>query len=42
LPISRPSRLRSDLPVALTTPADTVDWNPNGLPIATTICPAWS
>ena len=34
--ISRPVRLRSDRPSALTTPADTVDWKPSGLPIATT------
>ena len=40
--MSRPSLLRSALPRALTTPVDTVDWNPNGLPMAITSCPAWS
>ena len=38
--IRRPWRLRSDRPSALTTPADTVDSNPNGLPTATTSWPA--
>jgi hypothetical protein len=40
--ISRPVRLRSERPSALTTPADTVDWKPSGLPIATTSCPTRS
>ena len=38
----RPWRLRSERPRALTTPADTVDSKPNGLPTATTSCPARS
>ncbi|MBX5463099.1 MAG: hypothetical protein IRZ28_18670 [Steroidobacteraceae bacterium] len=37
--MSRPCRLRRDRPSALTTPADTVDSNPNGLPTATTSWP---
>ena len=32
--ISRPDRARSERPSALTTPAVTVCWKPNGLPIA--------
>src|SRR5205823_8592052 len=38
--IGRPWRLRSERASALTTPADTVDSNPNGLPTATTSWPA--
>jgi hypothetical protein len=38
----RPVALLSERPIALTTPADTVDWKPNGLPIATTSCPTRS
>ena len=37
--ISRTVRARSDRPSALTTPAVTVCWKPNGLPIAITTCP---
>ena len=34
LSISRPLRARKPRPIALMTPADTVDWKPSGLPIA--------
>ena len=37
--INRPWVVRSARPRALTTPADTVDWNPRGLPIAITSWP---
>ena len=40
--MSRPRRLRSVRPSALTTPADTVDWNPYGFPTAITSCPTRS
>ena len=39
LSIAGPSASRSDRPSAWTTPAVTVYWKPNGLPIATTSCP---
>ena len=42
LSIRWPERERSDLPSALTTPAVTVVWNPNGFPIATTSWPGLS
>ena len=40
--ISRWSRLRMPRPVALTTPVETLDWNPSGLPMAITSCPTLS
>ena len=40
--MSRPVVLRSERPRALTTPADTVDSNPKGLPIAITSWPTRS
>lgn len=35
----RPARLRKARPRALTTPVETVDWKPNGLPMAMTTWP---
>ena len=40
--INRPWVVRSARPRVLTTPADTVDWNPRGLPIAITSGPTLS
>mmetsp|Transcript_50420 Transcript_50420/g.163348 ORF Transcript_50420/g.163348 Transcript_50420/m.163348 type:complete len:257 (+) Transcript_50420:286-1056(+) len=40
--MSRPSFARSERPLAETTPAETVDANPSGLPMATTSCPTRS
>ncbi len=40
--ISLPSRVRNARPSAVTTPVETVDWNPNGLPTAMTSCPTRS
>ena len=40
--LARPSRVASDRPSALTTPAVTVPANPSGLPIATTSWPTRS
>ena len=37
--MSLPCRLRKVRPTALTTPVDTVDWNPRGLPMAMINCP---
>src|SRR2546428_9722147 len=37
--IKRPDCARSERPSALTTPAVTVAWKPNGLPIAIASCP---
>eukprot|EP00967_Tisochrysis_lutea_P049776 scaffold61075_cov36-Tisochrysis_lutea.AAC.2 len=40
--MSRPSLPRSDRPLAETTPAETVEAKPRGLPMATTSCPTAS